>query len=198
MSFQYNYSLSADFTGGNLNEEQLRYELYQDPGFTGIVVIDVGRSGDNVRVVVDTNLSAPQIAVLDATIAAHIAIDETIGSKTLTSVLPRTNKFNNTTYQRCGSMGYEGTIKAPRISSFQIVSYMDVGVTSYSFRVYDIVNKNEIAVGTFTNTAETDCVLSTINNLPYKKATLEFQILKTGGSSSKNVYLDSITVFGNF
>lgn len=196
-SYDYHYSLSADFTGGLLNESQFIVELQANAGFAGITILDVGRYGDDVRIVVNTNLSGPQQSALDAVVAAHVAVDVSSGATVIACIIPRANRYNNTTFTRCGSIVFEGTMKSPAITSFQIVSYMDTGVTNYTFRVYDKNNKLQIATGTFTNTTEDVRVISTIANLPYQKTTLEFQVMKNGGASSKYLYIDSITIFGN-
>ena len=195
MPTQYSFSLTENFIGATLNEEQLRFELLEQPSFTGVDVIDVGRSGDVVRVVLSVELDETQLAALNAVVAAHVAIQENVNTRTLCCIVPRASKYTSTSFVRCGSMIYQGTIKVRPITSFQIVSYMDDGVTSYSFRVLDITHGKIITSGTFNNTTEAMCTLSSISNLSYKKATLEFQVMKTGGNAGKQMYIDSITVF---
>lgn len=195
MPTQYSFSLTEDFMGGVINEEQLRFELLEQASFAGVEVIDVGRSGDMVRVVLSVALNETQLAALNAVVAAHVAIQENVNSRTLACIIPRASKYNDTTFVRCGSMIYQGTIKVRPITSFQIVSYMDNAVTSYSFRVFDVTNGKVITTGTFTNTTEAICSLSSISNLSYKKAYLEFQVMKQGGNPGKQMYIDSITVF---
>lgn len=192
---QYSFSLNEQFQNGMLNEEQLRFELLEQSSFAGVDIIDVGRSGDLVRVVTDVTLNSTQLSVLSNVISGHIAIQENVNTRTLCCIVPRANKYNNTTFTRCGSMIYQGTIKARTISSFQIVSFMDDGVTNYSFRVLDITHGKVITTGTFNNTTEAICAMSDISNLSYKKATLEFQVMKTGGNPGKQLNIDSITVF---
>jgi|JI10StandDraft_1071094.scaffolds.fasta_scaffold92907_3 hypothetical protein len=191
----YSFSLSKDFQNGMLNEEQLRFELLEEAAFEGVDVTDVGRSGDDVRVVTNVELNETQLSALSNVIAAHVAIQEFVNTRTLACIVPRASKYKNTTFTRCGSMIYQGTIKVRPISSFQIVSYMDDGVTSYSFRVVDLTHKQVITEGTFTNTTEAICAMSSISNLSYKKATLEFQVMKTGGKNGQQMYIDSITIF---
>lgn len=195
MSSRYSFSLANNFIGGALNEEQLQYEIQANSQFAGIAILDIGRSGDDVRIILDTTLSGPQQTMLNSIVAAHIAIQTT--TKILVCVNPKSSKYNNTSYTRCGSMVYDGKIKMPEISSFQIVSYMDDSVTNYSFRVLDLSHGTIIASGTFNNTAEANCVVSNISNLSYEKATLEFQVMKTGGTNGKFMYIDSITVYSN-
>lgn len=196
MSFQYNYSLSGDFIDGKLNEAQLNTELLAETDFIGVVVLDIGRSGDDVRIIVDTDLSTQQIATLNSVIANHVAIfDQNNKGVLMACILPKTEKYNNSTYIRCGSISYEGSTNTI-ITSFQIVGYIDPQADDFSFRVYDSVNRTIIASGTYVNTTEDVCLLSEIDNLPENPTIFEFQIKRTASKNKYYVYLDSITIYG--
>lgn len=88
---------------------------------------------------------------------------------------------------------FPGTSYISNITNIQVVSYMNKG-TSYTIRLFDALNDNVIASGTFTNTANAINELTNINNLPNTQSIFELQC-KVDTNTSASV--KNLTIFYN-
>ena len=71
MTTTYNYSLSGDFTTGNILVGQFQDEILAETGIT-TTLIGVEVDGDDVDVIFAGTLSGAEVILLDAVVAAHI------------------------------------------------------------------------------------------------------------------------------
>ena len=101
--------------------------------------------------------------------------------------------INNTTYQRYGIYGYDGSTTIGKIQKITIIGYKDTNVTNYSVKIFDLTNSLTIAEVTFTNTSENIVNMGTLSNIPDNPAIIEIQVKKTGGTTLQKAYVSSVT-----
>jgi hypothetical protein len=99
----------------------------------------------------------------------------------------------NATYTTMYSFSYPGS-DITTLDKVSCMSSMDVGVTSYDVRLFDITNSQVIFSINLNHTVQVVSSISTFNNLPSTDAVFEVQARKNGGSGNQNIYVDDITV----
>jgi hypothetical protein len=198
LSYVYTFSYINDFSE-ILKEDQLYSEIENDSEFSGIKLKDVGRKGDKVNIYFNIELNGSQTAALSGLVAAHSPTISTFNaiSTILTTLTPRTNIYNFTTYTRCATFNYPGTKFLPTISHFTCLAYATNSVQSYDIRIYDIDNDLEVYSGNYTNSSEQRLELSNLQNIPEDSTTIEIQVrMNVNGSTKKKyAYIDNITIF---
>ena len=192
MTETYSISNPSHFNDVEPTLSQLQTEI-SDSSIASGAIQYITRTGDSVDIVFDTTINAGDKTTLDGLVTAHTPADTTVYTP-IGTILPRSNNYNNTSFQRIGTFVFQGT-NHQSLTKICGVSYMDSGVTDYTIRVFDIINSLEIASGTFSNTSESIVHLGTISNLPTVSAIFEAQIKKTGGTGNQKVYIDSITFY---
>lgn len=164
---------------------------------SSVALTDIRAYGLCIECDFESELSPTQQTTLKSIVVNNDSL--IFNEKMLTSLVPKIGKFNTTTYSRVVTFTYEGYEKGLKLSSFRFVSHMDSGVNYYIMRIFDITNGNVIATAQFNNTIEEMQIIysSSITNLPERSAVIEVQISVNGGNSSKNVFIDSVSVFGD-
>lgn len=173
MVFEYTYSLSDDF-GGNLLASQLHQVIMDDGGITPNI-ITVSTKGDIVKIQFDASLSGPEITTLNGIVSAHTPT--TPSKEMIFNITPIESYIDSTFWVTVASFLHN---KESSVTSMNVISFMEVGGTSYDVRVVDITNNAVIASQNLANTDELNNSLGTISNLPSDNAIFELQVKING------------------
>lgn len=194
--FTFHFSLAMDFSGG-INSAQLQAEIIVGVGaLSSILRIDT--NADDVAIVFSSDLSESERDALAAAISTHVPSQ--LEMRPLANLITRTNKFNETEWIRIITCVYSGTHNTRPIRQVDILAKMDADATSYSLRCLNLDAASTAPIlfeETFNNTTDRVVMIggTSLSNIPTDKATLEFQVKKTGGSKKDFVYVESITLF---
>lgn len=193
METTYTKSLAGDF-GGNINESQLHREI--EAAIVAVELIGVNRTEDVVDIIFADVLTGGDDTILNSVIANHVP-ETGIRKTVFYSYTPKTTKVNNTVYQRVGGpFKYGGAREVGEINQVDVIGNMDVGMTSYSVRLYDAVNEVVIAEVTgLTNTVESIVDLGVISNIPEDETILEIHAKRVGGSAMTSVNVLEVTIY---
>lgn len=156
--------------------------------------IDINASP--IEIIFDGALSNPsQIDALVYCLGTYVYVENSVTYDKIINITPTISKTNSTTYIRLASFTYEGSNKIGNIKKILLSGYMDNSITNYKIKVNDKTNNNIIVENTFTNTDEEIIDLTPLVSIPNSRAVIEILAKKTGGSTSKNIYINSITLY---
>lgn len=156
-------SLSGDFSG-SLNTDQLHQEIL-DSAITNVTTNfdGINVDGDVVQIMFISALSGGDLAILNALIAAYVAV---FRGSNIATAYSRVYQFAQPYYQIIGKLSFKGT-DVWDLTNIEVSTWMDTGVTSYSIKIYDPTNVQIISENTFTNTDPSAIQqITPINNLP--------------------------------
>lgn len=193
MSTTYTKSLSTDF-GSSIKLRQLHKEIEADSGITSNIT-GITMTGDVVDIIFDSTLSASEETALNSLISAHTP-DTSKPKETFyteTSQIDSTKAMN---YSRMIRFAYPGSDSCGIINYVEVLSRMDVGVTSYDVRLVDKLNNTVMAEATgLTNTTDSANDLGTISNIPTNRTILEIHVKHNGASGNAFVFVDNAIIY---
>jgi hypothetical protein len=187
MATTYTKSITTHFGGSVPNQRQFHEEIVAEAGITPTLV-GVTITADVVEIEFNSALSVGEETTLDGLMSSHTA-DNTP---------PMLNKINNfigketkqTSYKKVGIILFPGAT----CCKIKIESFMDSGVTDYSIKINDRINRLAIAEKTFSNTEEAINDMGICSNVPNGETAFEILIKKNGGSSNKKAYMCAIHI----
>lgn len=189
----YTYSLSANFPNG-LDP----YQLHQEVKMNAVIkknIIGVETLDDQVIIIFDDEICPKELMQLNALIIAHVP-DTSKPKENYYTVYPRNDSVRTSSYKAIGSFKYGGSNSVGTIDYIETISNIDLGVTSYSVRIYDKTNNQILAEKTgMTNVVEEVQDLGEISNVPVETSVLEIQLKRTGGTEYDYAYIDSVIVY---
>ena len=191
----YTYSLASDF-GGSIKEHQFHEEVDGESGITSGTLVGINLSGDVVDIIFDGSLSGGEQTTLDGLVSSHTP-DNSKPREKFFIATPNRVSTKSTNYQKLGTFKYGGSKKLGTIDYIDIISYKEESPTSYSVRIHDRTNDQQIAEVTgLTNTEEEDIDMGTISNVPTDPAVLEVHAKRVGANgNSRKIYVDSVTIY---
>jgi len=190
MLTKYNYSLSTHFPNG-INIKQLVDEI--DDCISTKFHISV--HGDFVDFLFTNPISIPDIFKLDDINSHHIPNNLPFYNNINTIKLDSQTIITSDIYSKVAEFNYPGTQNTNNIRQLIINSYMDIGVTNYCIRLFDVTNRLTMAEQIFTNTnPQIPISFSNITNIPKKPAFINLQVNKSGGSADLGVHMSSLTI----
>lgn len=151
------------------------------------LIVDSG----SLNITFENVLSSGDANTLNNLVSAANQIQQ-LGNSQLVFSCSQSN-VTSTNYVVQMTMIFPGTNYISNITNIQVVSYMNKG-TSYTIRLFDVLNDTIIASGTFTNTTTTINDLTNINNLPNTQSIFELQC-KVDSNTSASV--KNLTIFYN-
>ena len=188
----YTYTISIVFSAG-VDTSKLQEEINANVNISDCSYIDT--VDDEIYLYFTLTLSGAEITTLESIMVAHVLDPPQLTLLSAVIVPVKLDSTNNTTYTKFGSYTYLGNIRERTLKAVYFVGYMDVGVTNYSVRIFNVTNNTLIVEKTFTNTAELSLDMGVVANVPTGQATLEMQLRKNGGSNNQRVYVNSISLY---
>ena len=191
MSSTYTKSIASDF-GGSFSPRQFHDEIENDVTIT-TNLIGINTTGDAVDIIFSSALSGAEETQLNSLISSY-SYQQMFETKNIVTVNPKVESVNTDSYRRIMVYIYPGNVYNT-INNIKVVSYMDSGITSYDIQIRNATNGTTIVTKNLTNTTEQINDLGTLSNIPNSEARLEISVKKTGGNSSKYVYIESISFY---
>ncbi len=189
MTSTFSYTVSSTFPSGLYS-----YQLQLEIGASSITVpvSYITESEGVATIVFVSSLSGGEQTALTAVIASHIPAQ----SKTnVVRYIPQLNNSSTTDYAKLGRFQYQGIAMAGPFTGIDIVSNMEVGLTSYSIKIVCRNDNRTVCEKTFTNTtsAVNSLTGSDIIYQPIKPSIFEVMCkIVTPGGGKKYAFIEEI------
>lgn len=179
MSFHYDYLKSVFANGFDdiTSPGELDYTIKSDPNITSVLT-GIVVNNNLVQFYFQTALDTNSLNELNSLITTTYTPNP---SNAITST--KTQQFSNlvtdfaeTSYANICTLIWENPSLFNKIVSLRIVSYMETGGTSYTVRVYNVVERTNLSLDTFYNTDEQMITLTLLLNQPVNISNIELQV----------------------
>jgi hypothetical protein len=165
-----NKSLSTDFNN-ELDIGQLHHEIVGSA--ITITLIGINLTEDLVEIMFESTLPEGDVTILNSLIENHVPNTTVVGDNVI-SIPTTIQKVATLEFKKIANFIYRGS-DIHDITNVKISSSQTKVGTSYTVRVFDVINGNVIAINTFTNTNDAINDLGAISNLPSNETKLELQ-----------------------
>ena len=185
-----NYFVTTHFGGVNPNTTQLHTEIESNINITKVLQ-GINHTENNVDIVFDISLSAPEKTELDGVVSSHVPVFEIALENEIIINIEKHSKKSS--FRKIATYIFPGATYAKAKS----VSYMNSDATSYDILIFDKDNKQILLQSNLTNTTESIQELGELSNLSSEMIRVEISIRRNGGNSSTKVYIESIIICFN-
>lgn len=195
MSFHYDYLKSVFANGFDdiTSPGELDYTITNDPNITSVligIVVDNNLVQFYFQTALDTN-SLNELNNLITTTYTPNPSNSVISTKTL-QFSNLVTDFAETNYANICTLIWENPSLFNKIVSLKIVGYMETGGTSYTVRLYNVVERTILSLDTFNNTIEQIMPLTILLNQPIDISNLELQV-KVSNTTSTLINIRNFT-----
>lgn len=182
MATEFNYSIQNDFPNQAVAPSVLSVEIENS---TIVQILDgINVNGDDVEIVFDTDLSAPEVTTLDGIVAAHQGIPFNNGAQRVNAIAVQDNA--TTTFQTAATLNMEPIGLEQYILSFYCEVRVNGGNNNSSVRFQLLLDGSDVAEGgtegvTFFDSRSGSLLISTNRGAA---PVIEMQWRQAAGSST--------------
>lgn len=190
MVYTHTFTTTSGFATTN-NLSLIQNDIVQQINTT---LLNIKSVGDCIETQFQTPLSNDELQLLQNIITSR---DTFIDKHYLKTYYPDINNVSNTDYQTLGNFSFKGTKLTGDIRGFDMISYMDTGITSYTIQIINRNNNSIVCEQTFTNTASQMNTTASVLTQPYDSCILQVSMKNIQPISLVKLYshLEEINIF---